>query len=99
MDDNKEERICRLESCGKSFLAKVHNQSFHEKECCRIFTNARILKQYHEKRKQKLEGRVCKTKNCNTLLSIYNDTPFCALCDHKQNIERWESWGWRIVSE
>lgn len=95
MDD--EQRLCRLESCDNYFIARVHNQSFCCKDHCRIFTNARILKQYHEKRHKKLEGRVCNTKTCNTLLSIYNDGSFCALCEHKQNIKRWREWGWRIV--
>jgi len=88
--------VCALEGCENEFDKKVHNQRFCSRECCRIYTNARILAQYHERKNKKMTGRVCKTKSCGTLLSRYNEEEYCASCLQKKFEEKLKSWGWGV---
>src|ERR1051326_3446840 len=92
-------RICALDGCGEIFQAAVHNQRFHSSACTRIFTNARILQQYHERRKQSKKGRICSNKKCTTILSQYNTGNLCALHEHEQYVAKLIKWGWKIDPE
>ncbi len=91
--------VCRLDGCETEFEKKVHNQSFCGKEHCRIYTNARILAAYHSKKNKITTGRVCRSKDCNTLLSQYNPEDICSLCQQKQQVKKLEDWGWSIDQE
>lgn len=88
--------MCRLSTCTNTFVKKVHNQTFCSRECCRVFTNARILAQYHEKKNKVMKGRVCGDKSCNTLLSRYNDGEYCSVHEAKRQAEKLRGWGWEV---
>ena len=94
-----EPRICALESCGKTFVPRVHNQRFCTRECTRIFTNARILAQYHMKKRRVMTGRVCKSKDCGTRLSRYNQGDSCASCENKEYLQKLKDWGWEVEED
>ena len=65
--------ICAYDKCEgiKEFEPKTHNQKYCSDECCRIATNEKLKQAYYEK-KARLGGkqRICKTKECNVILSI-----------------------------
>ena len=74
--------ICAYVDCDNDFKPKTHNQKYCSDECCRTATNIKIKEAYYEK-KARLAGkeRVCKTKNCKTKLSRYNETDICGPCE------------------
>jgi hypothetical protein len=73
--------ICSYDNCNNEFTPKTHNQKYCSDECCRIATNENIKKAYYEK-KARLSGkkRVCKSKDCESILSRYNDSNICEKC-------------------
>ena len=75
--------ICDNEDCQKEYVKSTHNQRYCCAECCRIVTNKRIKKQYHENR-ARLNGkeRFCKG-GCGTKLSRYNSKKYCLYCESK----------------
>jgi hypothetical protein len=77
--------ICANPDCLKEYEKNTHNQKYCSAECCRIVTNKRIKKQYHEDR-ARLNGkeRMCKG-NCGTRLSRYNIKKYCSSCESKSN--------------
>jgi len=87
---------CRLDTCENMFTKRVHNQSFCSRECCRIYTNARILAQYHEKKNKVMTGRICASKTCGVILSKYNPGDLCSIHEKKAHIEKLKSWGWNV---
>lgn len=80
---------CAYDECGQEFLPKTHNQKYCSDDCCRKATNARLMKQYYEK-KARRQGhiRVCSTSGCNTRLSRYNNTEECQKCASVAQSER-----------
>jgi hypothetical protein len=88
--------VCALEGCDNTFTKRVHNQRFCSNECCRVYTNARILEQYHEKKNRKLTGRTCKQKDCDTVLSRYNEGDKCATHEERDHRNKLRAWGWEI---
>lgn len=94
---NEEIRVCRLDGCEVSFSPSVHNQTFCSKEHTRVFTNARILSQYHEKKNRVLTGRTCRHKSCGTILSQYNEDDFCSIHQQEQFTAKLKSWGWKDI--
>lgn len=93
------ETVCALEGCEETFLKRVHNQRFHSKECCRIYTNARILAAYHAKKNKKMTGRVCRQRGCSTRLSRYNEGEKCAIHEQRDYVEKLRKWGWQTDDE
>jgi hypothetical protein len=91
------EQVCALEGCGEVFFSKVHNQRFHSKECCRVYTNKRILEQYHQRRNKTLKNRICESKDCGTVLSVYNPNSLCGMHERQSQVSKLESWGWQVV--
>jgi hypothetical protein len=77
-------RQCANQDCGKDFQPKVHNGIYCCAECRKIATNKNILDKYHAKKENKSKKRICATKNCNTILSIYNEKSICELCKIKE---------------
>lgn len=90
----KEKRICKNSKCKKKFLAKVYNSIYCSAECRRTVTNAKLLANYYEKKKNKNKKRICKTLNCTTVLNRYNKENICELCKQERYIKRLTSWGW-----
>lgn len=76
---------CAYAECGQEFEAKTHNQRYCSDDCCRKATNARLMKQYYEK-KARLKGhiRVCTSPDCDTVLSRYNESETCRKCEAAQ---------------
>lgn len=98
-DDNKnwkQPRICQRVDCLEIFIPSVWNQRFCGRECTRLATNEKILKQYHERKNQDLRGRVCITRGCGTILSRYNPDTKCGLCQAKDLERKLIAWGWEI---
>jgi hypothetical protein len=77
--------ICDNPACQKEFEKATHNQRYCCAECCRIVTNERIKKQYHEDR-ARLNGkeRMCKG-GCGVKLSRYNTSKYCSSCQSRSN--------------
>jgi len=84
----KEEEFetCHLEECNVVFKKTSHNRKFCSAEHTRIATNRKILKKYHDSKKPVKKGRVCKSKDCKTVLSIYNKTDYCNPCREKKGM-------------
>ncbi|QIN94060.1 hypothetical protein PP459_gp173 [Streptomyces phage Wakanda] len=82
-------RTCAYVECGLEFEPKTHNQRYCSDDCCRRATNARLMKQYYE-RKARRQGRirVCANPKCETRLSRYNDGKVCQGCAAAQEAER-----------
>lgn len=76
-----EQAVCAYKECGKIFTKATHNQKYHNEECRTLATNARIMEKYYE-RKARRGGakRICDTRGCQTVLSRYNASKFCAKC-------------------
>ena len=76
---------CAREECGKEFTKVTHNQKYCTNECCRIETNRKIMKKYHERAAiRRGKKRVC--RNCATSLSRYNANEVCGACEtNKRN--------------
>lgn len=77
---------CDRTGCDELFTKKTHNQRYHNDECCRLATNAKIMEKYYERRAQRLgHTRMC--KSCDiTKLSRYNDDQVCSSCKAKKRI-------------
>ena len=80
--------VCARTGCDESFAKKAHNQKYHNDECCRLATNAKIMEKYYERRAQRLgKTRLC--SSCNvTRLSRYNDSRICSGCDSKSQVAK-----------
>lgn len=79
---------CQNKGCEVVFTKKTHNQRYHDDECCRLATNAKIMEKYYAKRAQKLgHPRFCAVCK-ETKLSRYNSDSICNACSLKQEIER-----------
>lgn len=73
--------ICAYNECKKDFNPKTHNQKYCGDDCCRTATNEKLKEAYYEK-KARLQGkkRICKTVDCTTTLSRYNEGKICGKC-------------------
>lgn len=91
---NEEERTCVNQECSKVFVAKVYNTIYCSPECRKIVTNKKLLENYYEKKSNKTKKRICKTPNCDTILSRYNEEKICEACKKERFIKRLASWGW-----
>jgi len=77
--------ICARDGCEEAFQPATHNQKYHNAECCRIATNARIMERYYAERDRRL-GVERRCKNCSTKLSRYNESDTCNSCSLKQQV-------------
>lgn len=90
-----EPKICANPDCGASFEPQVHNAIYCSVECRKVITNKNVLDRYYEKKERRSsKKRVCKNKDCSTILSRYNDENICEPCKTKRLINRLVSWGW-----
>lgn len=81
-----EQITCHNEGCDVVFAKRTHNQLYHDEECCRLATNAKIMKKYYEKRARRLNlKRICE---CGNELSRYNDSNICNSCAESKESQR-----------
>lgn len=68
--------------CDAYFLPKVSYQVYCSELCREEATKEKIAQRYEATRRQKRIGKVRKCLGgCDTSLSIYNDSGFCANCN------------------
>lgn len=78
---------CDREGCEEWFDKKTHNQRYHDDECCRLATNARIMRKYYARRDQR-QGKARYCSDCKvTKLSRYNNNDICSACQMKNKEE------------
>lgn len=79
---NMERRVCAWKECDIEFAPVTSNQIYHDEECQRLATNARIMERYYERKaRRKGARRVCAYDGCSTILSRYNDSRTCGMHD------------------
>lgn len=75
---------CARQGCGVKFAKRTHNQKYHDAECCRLATNARIMEDYYESKAiRNNKERYC-SKCKETRLSRYNSSKMCNSCQQKK---------------
>lgn len=80
-----DKEVCAYDKCNKEFIKTTHNQKYHDNECCRLATSEKAMAKYYEKKSRRGGAkRVCAGLSCQTLLSRYNESKFCAKCLEKQ---------------
>ena len=68
--------------CDTYFVPRVSYQVYCSELCREDATREKIAERYQATRRQKRIGKVRKCLGgCNTSLSIYNDSGFCANCN------------------
>jgi hypothetical protein len=73
-------KICS--KCETYFVPKVSYQIYCSENCREESTREKIAERYQATKRQKRIGKVRKCLGgCNTSLSIYNDSGFCANCN------------------
>jgi len=85
---------CDNSNCGKKFMPKVYNAIYCSAECRKIITNQKVLQRYYDKKERLRSRRICKTDDCNTVLSRYNTEDICEQCKRERFIMRLVGWGW-----
>lgn len=91
-----EYNIRNCAQCNAEFIPKAHNGIYCSIDCRKIVTNANVLAKYYEN-KAILSGdtqRLCKRKNCSTILSRYNKEDLCEAHKIDRYIKRLSKWGW-----
>lgn len=81
---------CENNGCDVVFAKKTHNQRYHDDECCRLATNAKIMQKYYQRRAQKL-GLARNCASCSSKLSRYNSDTICNSCKLNREVERNQS--------
>jgi hypothetical protein len=82
-----EKVICAREGCNIEFFKRTHNMKYHDDECCRLATNARLMVNYYDGQARKL-GKVRYCENCQVArLSRYNETLICAACKTRKRVD------------
>jgi hypothetical protein len=74
---------CAREDCENEFPKTTHNMKYCSNNCCRIQTNRKLMKDYHED-KAILAGKKRTCATCRTSLSRYNPNKVCAACSSKK---------------
>lgn len=79
---------CENTGCDVVFTKKTHNQRYHDDECCRLATNAKIMEKYYARRAQRLgHARYCQI--CTTAkLSRYNSDSVCGPCSLQREVDK-----------
>lgn len=78
---------CERAGCTVKFPKKTHNQRYHDDECCRLATNAKIMEKYYQRRAQRL-GIARHCDHCGTRLSRYNSSEVCNACLIETRVDR-----------
>ena len=87
-------RNCANTDCGKEFVPRVYNAIYCSAECRKIITNQKVLQRYYDKKARLNSKRTCKTKECYTVLSRYNEEDICEKCKRERFVQRLVGWGW-----
>lgn len=82
-----EELVCARQGCVEPFVSKTHNQKYHDDECCRLATNAKIMQKYYDKKARK-EGKERRCGTCSVKLSAYNPDTTCNSCQQRSEKAR-----------
>ncbi len=77
-------KTCAREDCSNTFTPKTHNQKYCTDDCCRIATNATIMKRYYKNKARKNGALRHCAEGCGTPLSRYNETEICQSCTSKR---------------
>ena len=85
---------CANPNCKKPFMPRVYNAIYCNAECRKIITNQKVLQRYYDKKARLSSRRICETKECNTVLSRYNEENICESCKRERFIQRLVGWGW-----
>ena len=67
--------------CDKTFDTIISYQIYCSSTCRDQATKEKIAARYLISRRQKRKGKQRKCKDCDALLSIYNDESLCTLCN------------------
>lgn len=68
--------------CGDTFVPHRHNMLYCNPKCCKIATNQKVIKRYHQNKQRKNnKNRFC--SDCTAILSKYNDNDKCYSCIKK----------------
>lgn len=91
------ERECARDGCEIAFVPKAHNGIYCSVDCRQMATNAKVLKRYYDNKDRinSTTKRVCRSKDCNTILSSYNKEPICESCKTNKLKKKLKTWGWR----
>jgi len=81
-------KLCSV--CDVRFEPKVSYQIYCSLECRDLATKEKIQERYQITRRQKRKGKNRKCLGgCDTSLSIYNDSGFCANCNvSKKSVDK-----------
>ncbi len=75
---------CANPNCSNKFEQVKHNQKYCTAECCKVVTNAELMRQYYAK-KARLAGKKRMCIVCDEVqLSRYNSTECCSLCNARE---------------
>jgi len=90
------EKVCAREECFNLFIPAVHNGIYCSPECRKAATNKKVLERYYRNKDKKanMKKRVCKSRTCKTILSMYNKEDICETCKNKRLYDRLALWGW-----
>jgi hypothetical protein len=92
--NNFEKIICKNEECNRLFEPKTYNSIYCSAECRKKVTNKRLLDKYHSNKINSKLKRVCRSKDCDTILSRYNKENICEKCKEERLVKRLLQWGW-----
>lgn len=70
-------------NCGESFEKSVHNQIYHNDECCKEATAKQLSERYYKEKKRKAGLKRLCDRDCGTVLSRYNPDDTCSMCSRK----------------
>ena len=91
---NDKKDFCKNPDCRREFKPKTYNSIYCCTECRKKVTNKRLLEKYHSDKKKYNSKRVCRNKQCETILSRYNKESICERCKEERLVKRLISWGW-----
>ena len=67
--------------CDKQFSTVISYQIYCSPECREAATKEKIAARYIHSRRQKRKGKDRRCKQCDEILSIYNDEKLCIKCN------------------
>jgi len=77
----------RCLNCEEIFIPHRHNMLYCNPACCKIATNKKVIRRYHEK-KQKKNSSIRHCSECLTVLSKYNGNDRCYVCMRRVEEEK-----------
>ena len=90
----KKRRNVLIRNVVRSLLQKFTTPSIALRSVDGLLPIKIFLQIITRKKNNKNKKRICKTPNCNTILSRYNKEKICENCKRERYIKRLMSWGW-----